>query len=165
MNDIDFNKVNLFGSKSLSDIFKDIYSNTKKKDKIIDDLISDLKPMVHTVSDAMQLIPYIKDYLEVGVKNNEHLIKMAAVVQRAIQSNKDNNKLNDDNDFKLSDEEKAELLSIAKEQSDSTKKITNEINSNSLFKTLPNIPLTRVKTPCPIIEEEPPIIIQQDAFE
>jgi hypothetical protein len=116
MEDLDFNNINLFDNKSLADVFKDIYKNTKKKDKIIDDLISDLKPLVKTVSDAMQLIPYIKDYLDVGVKNNEHLIKMAAVVQRSIQSSKGGQPgINNESDFIITQEERKQLLETVEE--------------------------------------------------
>lgn len=115
MEELDFNNINLFDNKSLADVFKDIYKNTKKKDKIIDDLISDLKPLVKTVTDAMQLIPYIKDYLDVGVKNNEHLIKMAAVVQRSIQSSKGLAGNNNETDFVISSEEREQLIKTVEE--------------------------------------------------
>lgn len=94
----------LFGNKKFSDLLKDIYDNQKKKDRQINLLIADLKPMLNNISDAAILVPAIKDFMEVGVKNDEHLVKLAAVIQRAI-SNK-----GDETSSFLTDEEKEALL-------------------------------------------------------
>lgn len=104
----------LFGNKKFSDLLKDIYDNQKKKDRQINLLIADLKPMLNNISDAAILVPAIKDFIEVSVKNDEHLVKLAAVVQRAM-SNK-----NEETSSFLTDEEKEALLQsiqdIQKEQ-------------------------------------------------
>lgn len=76
-----FDKV-IFGKKTVSDIFKEIYDNTRNKEKQINSLIGELKPLVENIGDATLVVPMIKEYLEVGVKNDEHLIKMLAIVQR-----------------------------------------------------------------------------------
>jgi hypothetical protein len=94
----------LFGNKKFSDLLKDIYDNQKKKDRQINLLIADLKPMLNNISDAAILVPAIKDFVEVGVKNDEHLVKLAAVVQRAMGS-----KGEETSSF-LTDEEKQDLL-------------------------------------------------------
>ena len=106
----------LFGSKKFSDLLKDIYDNQKKKDRQINLLIADLKPLLNNISDAAILVPAIKDFIEVSVKNDEHLVKLAAVVQRAIS-----NKGEESTSF-LTDEEKEALLKgiqeIQEEQED-----------------------------------------------
>jgi hypothetical protein len=94
----------IFGSKKFSDLLKDIYENQKKKDRQINLLIADLKPLITNIGDAALLVPVIKDYMEVSVKNDEHLVKMAAVVQRMVS-----NKGEEGNSF-LTDEEKDALL-------------------------------------------------------
>jgi len=94
----------LFGNKKFSDLLKDIYDNQKKKDRQINLLIADLKPMLNNISDAAILVPAIKDFMEVGVKNDEHLVKLAAVIQRAMS-----NKADETSSF-LTDEEKEALL-------------------------------------------------------
>jgi hypothetical protein len=76
----------IFGSKKFSDLLKDIYDNQKKKDRQINLLIADLKPLITNIGDAALLVPVIKDYMEVSVKNDEHLVKMAAVVQRMVSN-------------------------------------------------------------------------------
>ena len=72
----------IFGKKTVSDVLKEIYDNSRNKDKQINALIGELKPLVENIGDATLVVPMIKEYLEVGVKNDEHLIKMVALVQR-----------------------------------------------------------------------------------
>ena len=107
----------IFGSKKFSDLLKDIYDNQKKKDRQINLLIADLKPLITGINDAAILVPVIKDYMEVSVKNDEHLVKLASVVQRMI-----NNKSEDGNSF-LTDEEKDALLKEIKTISDSQEEL------------------------------------------
>lgn len=72
----------IFGTKTVSDVLKEIYDNSRNKSKQVNALIGELKPLVENVGDATLIVPMIKEYLEVGVKNDEHLIKMVALVQR-----------------------------------------------------------------------------------
>jgi len=72
----------IFKGKSLSDLFSEIYDNSRKKDKQISTLISELKPLIEDVGDATLVVPMIKEYLEIGVKNDEQLVKIATIVQR-----------------------------------------------------------------------------------
>lgn len=78
----------IFGKKTVSDIFKEIYDNSRTKDKQINALIGELKPLVENIGDATLVVPMIKEYLEIGVRNDEHLIKMVAIVQRMEGSGK-----------------------------------------------------------------------------
>ena len=73
---------NVFGKKKFSDLLKEIYDNSRSKSKQVNALIGELKPLVENIGDATLVVPMIKEYLEVGVKNDEHLIKMVALVQR-----------------------------------------------------------------------------------
>ena len=72
----------IFKGKSFSDIAKDLYGASKKKESQINLLISELKPFVQNIGDATIIVPLIKDYMDIGVKNDEHLIKLATVIQR-----------------------------------------------------------------------------------
>ncbi len=83
-----FDDITLFGSTSLSDIFKQIHRNNKDTDKQINDLIDTLKPLASSnAGSAVMLMPTVKDLIDVNVKNNEQLIKMAAIAQRAATVN------------------------------------------------------------------------------
>ena len=72
----------LFDNKSFSDLLKEIHSNQNKKKKQLASLIAELKPLVQTLGDATVVVPLIKEYMEISVKNDDQLIKMAAIVQR-----------------------------------------------------------------------------------
>jgi len=77
----------LFDNVSFSDLLKDIHGNQKKKAKQLAQLISELKPLVQSLGDATVVVPLIKEYLEISVKNDDALIKMAAIVQRLSTGN------------------------------------------------------------------------------
>ena len=101
--------IEIFKWKKFSDLMKDIYSNSSKKDRQINMLIGELRPLIKNIGDATVIVPLIKEYIEVGVKNDEHLVKLAAVVQRLVSTN---NRVQTDtgNSWILSEEEKKQLL-------------------------------------------------------
>jgi hypothetical protein len=100
---------NIFGKKKLSDIFQEIYNNQKKKEEQISALINELKPLINDIGDATLVVPLIKEYMELGIRNDEQLIKMATIVQRALASES-----SDAADFGMTEEEKAQLLAEVK---------------------------------------------------
>ncbi len=95
----------IFKKKKFSDILEEIYQNQKAKEKTITGLILELKPLIKDTSDATILVPLIKEYLEIGVKNDEHLIKMATIIQRIVGSNS-----NDGDGFGITESEKKQLM-------------------------------------------------------
>lgn len=101
----------LFKGKSFSDIMSDIYNNSKKKDRQLKLLIAQLEPLVKNINDATVVVPLIKEYMEVSVKNDEQIVKLAAIVQRMM---KDTNSDEMGVGLGLSDEEKKQLLENAK---------------------------------------------------
>ena len=72
----------IFDDKSFSDILKEIHKNQTKKSKQLASLIAELRPLITSLGDATVVVPLIKEYMEISVKNDEQLIKMAAIVQR-----------------------------------------------------------------------------------
>ena len=72
----------LFDDKTFSDLLKEIHGNQTKKAKQLASLIAELRPLVQSLGDATVIVPLIKEYLEISVKNDDQLIKMAAIVQR-----------------------------------------------------------------------------------
>ena len=95
---------NIFGGKKFSDLLEEIYNNQKKKEEQISTLISELKPLIQDIGDATLVVPLLKEYLEISVKNDEQLIKMATIVQRALA------RTDEDGGLGISDEEKQQLL-------------------------------------------------------
>ena len=94
----------IFGEKKFSDILEEIYNNQKKKSEQVTALISELKPLIQEIGDATLIVPLIKEYMEIGVKNDDALIKMATIIQRAVQNE------GEDGSFGISDEEKEALM-------------------------------------------------------
>jgi hypothetical protein len=84
---MDFNTITLFGKKTFADLLKEIHTNSSNKEREIRALIDNLKPFITSAGDAVIIVPLIKDYLDVSVKNDDLLIKMAGIVQRAMNSN------------------------------------------------------------------------------
>lgn len=72
----------IFKGKTLSDLFGEIYENSKETKGQVKSLIQELKPLIENIGDATLIVPMIKEYMEIGVKNDEHLIKLATVIQR-----------------------------------------------------------------------------------
>jgi len=95
---------NVFGNKKFSDLLEEIYNNQKKKEEQISILISELKPLIQDIGDATLVVPLLKEYLEISVKNDEQLIKMANIVQKAVQNESDEDNLG------MTDAEKEQLL-------------------------------------------------------
>lgn len=107
---MDFDQQEVFKGKTFSSLLKDIYTTTKGKEAQINSLISELKPLINNIGDATIIVPLIKEYMEIAVKNDEHLIKMASVVQRAMARTELSG-----GEFQLTDDEKKQLLDSVKE--------------------------------------------------
>jgi hypothetical protein len=105
-----FDDVTVFDGMSLSDLFKKIHKNNKDIDKQIGDFIDTMKPMATAnAGSATMLMPTVKDLIDVNVKNNEQLIKMAAIAQRAatVNANTGQDLINMDEINALLEEQKA----------------------------------------------------------
>lgn len=95
----------IFKEKRFSDLLEEIYDNQKKKERQISGLISELQPLIQDTGDATVIVPLIKEYLEIGVKNDEQLIKIATILQRIFQ-NQDSGA----EGYGISDEEREQLM-------------------------------------------------------
>jgi hypothetical protein len=103
----------LFQGKSFRDLCKDIVANQENRKEQIEVFIGDLRPMIKTINDAMQVIPLIKQYIDAGISNDEALIKLAQICQRimALQANAEAN----GSTYGLTEIEKKELMSSINE--------------------------------------------------
>ena len=95
----------IFSGKTLSDLFGEIYDNSKETKGQVKALIGELKPLIENIGDATLIVPMIKEYMEIGVKNDEQLIKVGTILQRVFQ-NQDSGA----EGFSISDEEREQLL-------------------------------------------------------
>ena len=118
----------LFDDKSFSDLLKEIHGNQRKKAKQLASLIAELRPLVQSLGDATVVVPLIKEYMEISVKNDDQLIKMAAIVQRLSTSTSQNG-----DGGLLTEEEMNQLMDVAEEISktvEKPKQIENKQNDN-----------------------------------
>ena len=100
----------IFDDKTFSDLLKEIHTNQKKKGKQIGQLIAELRPLIQNLGDATVVVPLIKEYMEISVKNDDHLLKMAAIVQRLSTGT-----ANTGDGGLLTEEEMAQLQEITEE--------------------------------------------------
>jgi len=121
----------LFPGKNLSGLFKDIYDNQQNKKQRISELIAEMKKIIRHSGDMAVIGPIIKDLVDTSVRNDESLIKMAAIAQRMIASK---DKVEGDTGF-LTDKEKEQLLSqledtiaeVSDEHDTKVDELTNEV--------------------------------------
>jgi len=107
----------IFNGKTLSDLFGEIHDNSTQTRTQIKALIGELKPLIENIGDATLIVPMIKEYMEIGVKNDEHLIKLATVIQR-IESAQAKGETNDIFDF-------SELQDLLEESNTTAEEVNN----------------------------------------
>ena len=115
-----------FKDKSFSDLLEDVYDNVKTKRTQIDILINELKPFMKNIGDAAVIVPLIKEYMEVAVKNDEHIVKVVAVIQRLISTGM---RGTDDSDI-LTEAEKEQLLH---ELDEVAEEVQNRLDENEVI--------------------------------
>tara|TARA_Y100000296_G_scaffold45036_1_gene51627 strand:- start:67 stop:453 length:387 start_codon:yes stop_codon:yes gene_type:complete len=114
----------VFEGKSLSDVFEDIYNNSATNKKQLDILIKEIVGFIKDGDTAVQLIPAIKEYLEIKVKNDEQLVKMASIVQRLVSSENKGS----ESEFGLTEKEKEQLVGSIEKVAQDAQEYTDEVN-------------------------------------
>ena len=118
-------KDEIFKGKTFEDLTKDIYDNQKNKKLQLDLLIQEIHGMIQTIDDAVMVAPIIKEYMDVAVKNDEHLVKLAGVLQRIISKSQGES----DESSLLSDAEKEDLMSTLQETVDSLQTESDKLDT------------------------------------
>lgn len=108
----------MWGKKKFSDLLKDIYTNSKEKEAQIKDLVKDLSPLVKDPQSALMIVPLISEYIGISVKNDEQMVKLANIVQRALANTVDK----EGNEGGLTEAEKEQLFSEVKAIGETSKK-------------------------------------------
>ena len=117
----------IFKGKTLSDVFKDIYDNSKTNKTQLEVLMKEVVGFIKDGDTAVQIIPMLKEYLEINVKNDDQLVKMAAVVQRIISAEQRGGA---DEEYGLSDKEKEQLMGALEDAATGLQKRSDEINED-----------------------------------
>ena len=100
---MDFKDIEISNGKSFADLLQEIYSNSKKKSKSIKEILDEL-PIIEDIATANTVGPVIIGLLREDVKNDENLIKLAALIQKLLSSNK----TSEEENF-LTEEEKIQI--------------------------------------------------------
>jgi hypothetical protein len=95
----------IFEGKTLADMFSDVYRNTNSKREQINEYVSKMVKLIRTPEDATIIGPIIKDFLEVNVKNDEHIVRLVQIAQRMVSVGGKS-----ESDSMLSEHEKEQLL-------------------------------------------------------
>ena len=117
----------IFEGKSLSGLFKDIYENTKTNKTQLEVLMKEVVGFIKDGDTAVQIIPMLKEYLEINVKNDDQLVKVAAIVQRIIAAE---NKGGSEDEFGLSDAEKEQLMGAIEDAATDLQTHSDEIQED-----------------------------------
>ena len=125
------NDYEIFKGKSLASLFEDIYQNQTYNRNQLDVLMKNITSMIKDGDTAIQIVPMIKEYMEINVRNDELLIKLASIVQKIISAE---NKGESESEFGLSENEKEQILKTIVEHDtmdlqNASDKITKEISS------------------------------------
>ena len=116
-------KDEIFKGKSFQDLTHDIYKNTTDRKKQIDLLISEIHGFITTIDDVVLVAPIIKEYMDVAVKNDEHLVKLAGVIQRILSKSSGG----DEESLLLTDAEKEDLINALQEDVNDLQKRNDKV--------------------------------------
>ena len=105
---MELNDIEIYKWKNFSSLCKEIVINQNEKKDQLDILVSELRGLIKTVNDAIVVVPLIKEYLDVGVKNDEQLVKLAAIIQRILS--RPNDGADAGSPFMMTDEERKQLM-------------------------------------------------------
>ena len=114
----------LFKGTSLSDLFKKINHNSDRNKIQIESLIQELMTFIKDPNSAIQLFPMISDYMEANIRNDELLVKLAAVVQRVIQTEFKTT----EGEYGLSDAEKEQIINKLEDATRDLQKEVDDLN-------------------------------------
>ena len=99
----------IFKGKSFKDLCKDIYVNQVHRKEQLEILINDLRKMCTKIDDQPLIIPFIKDYINAANVNDEHLIRLAAIIQKLIVADEQSKVAS--GGLGMSDEERRQIMS------------------------------------------------------
>ena len=117
------NDIKIFGDKNFSDLSQEIYENNKLKKTQIDLLIQEVHGYIQGIEDIAIVGPIIKELMDVGIKNDDNLVKLATLYQRIMSK-----QTVDESDVGLlSDEEKEQLMASLEDEAEDLQKKKDEI--------------------------------------
>ena len=119
----------IFGDKNFSDLSQEIYENSKLKKTQIELLFQEVHGYIQGIEDIAIVGPILKELLDVGVKNDDNLLKLATVIQRIMSKHQ----VVDDSDVGLlSEDEKEELMNSLEDAAAELQKKSDDIDISKI---------------------------------
>ena len=113
----------IFGDKNFSDLSQEIYENNKLKKTQIDLLIQEVHGYIQGIEDIAIVGPIIKELMDVGIKNDDNLVKLATLYQRIMSK-----QTVDESDVGLlTEEEKEQLMASLEDVAGDLQKKNDEL--------------------------------------
>ena len=113
----------IFDDKNFSDLSKEIYENNKLKKTQIDLLIQEVHGYIQGIEDIAIVGPIIKELMDVGIKNDDNLVKLATLYQRIMSK-----QTVDESDVGLlTEEEKEQLMASLEDVAEDLQKKKDDI--------------------------------------
>ena len=116
----------IFGDKNFSDLSQEIYENSKLKKTQIDLLVQEVQGYIQGIEDIAIVGPILKELMDVGVKNDDNLLKLATVIQRIMNKQAD---VTEETSL-LSEDEKEELMSSLEDAAASLQNKSDELSKD-----------------------------------
>ena len=116
----------IFGDKNFSDLSQEIYENSKLKKTQIDLLVQEVHGYIQGIEDIAIEGPILKELMDVGVKNDDNLLKLATVIQRIMNKQAD---VTEETSL-LSEDEKEELMNALEDMSGDLQKKSDELTKD-----------------------------------
>lgn len=108
----------VFKKKTFGDLLNEIHTNSRNTDKILFEMIQDMKDLIETLGDAIQMAPIIATYVKMSIDNNDHIIKLASIVQKCLDRAK---AANDETLTAFTEDDRKELEAIMLDYQESVK--------------------------------------------
>ena len=117
------NDIKIFGDKNFSDLSQEIYENNKLKKTQIDLLIQEVHGYIQGIEDIAIVGPIIKELMDVGIKNDDNLVKLATLYQRIMSKQT----IDESGVSLLSEEEKEQLMASLEDVAEDLQKKKDDI--------------------------------------
>ena len=122
------NDIKIFGDKNFSDLSQEIYENNKLKKTQIDLLIQEVHGYIQGIEDIAIVGPIIKELMDVGIKNDDNLVKLATLYQRIMSKQT----IDESGVSLLSDEEKEQLMASLEDVAEDLQKNKDDIDDKDI---------------------------------
>ena len=118
----------LFQGKKFSQIMQDIYNRSTERKEKIDAVIETVIEPILSKKETLRshTSEMIRDFLDIGVKNDENLVKLAQLFQRVI-ANESKGSAIDESNYGLTSEEKKAIMKNNAEAADSLEKLLESV--------------------------------------